>query len=713
MKRAKIGKKLPKEELLMPKVISIMFVNKIVIMRKFIYSVFFLLSLTLSLTAQNVDFDKKNFEDSKGLKKAKQEIKEGDNLFKVGGRDIRFALPHYMSAYEFNPDNAELNYKIGRCLLFTPEKFKSYNFFERARLLDPNVSPDINYYLGLGHHLNYRFDEAIKSYDRHKLFLQKSSDATMLREVNKRIEECKSGMKYVEKPERVWIDNLGPKINSPYPEYGIVLNLDESVMMFTTRRPQDSDPELNVMFEKIYQSNKKGKEWTLATKMSGELDSYGHNAIICLSPDGQKMLLYRDDSGDGNIYESLLKNGQWTKPEKLGKNINTKHHEPTAWYSPDGNILYFVSDKPDDNYGGKDIFKSHWDFRKKRWGEPINLGPTINTEFDEEGVFMHPDGVTLYFASQGHSSMGGYDIFKSVMQSDGSWSEPENIGYPINTTDDDVFFVVSASGRHAYFSSFREGGLGEKDLYKITFLGEEKEPVLNTEDNLLAALDKPIREVVVEKKVEVKSSRMAMLKGLVVDAKTQKKVKAEIEVVDNEINSVIANYQTDDLEGKFLLSLPAGKNYGIAVKADGYLFHSENFDLPDSIGFRVYEKRIELKKVEIGERIVLKNIFFDYDKSRIRRESENELDRLIKLLEDNKSLKIEISGHTDNIGSAAYNQTLSESRAKAVVDYLVDKGIAKNRLEYKGYGKDQPIATNDTPEGRQENRRTEFKILSK
>ena len=686
---------------------------------KTIYLTALLTLLSLSILAQqNVEFDRGNFDDKKGYRQAKKDIKEGDDFYERGAHFMRIALPFYEKANDFNPDNAELNYKIGRCLLRTARKFEAFDYFVKAKKLDPNVSEDIHYYIGRGYHLNYKFDEAIQEYNTYKNTLNPKKQERELADTHKKIQECNYGKQHVANPIRVWIDNLGKNINSKFPEYGIVLNGDETEMMFTSRRPSTTggqmDPVLNEYHEDIYYSVKTGKSWSPARTLSEKINTDGHDAIIALSPDGQKLLVYRDDKGVGNIYESVKKKGEWSKPKKLGKNINTKNHEPTAWYSPDGKILYFVSSREDDgSHGGKDIFKSYWDEKKERWGEAINLGPTINTPYDEDGVFMHPDGKTLYFSSQGHSSMGGYDIFKSELQDDDTWSKPENIGYPINTTDDDVFFVVSASGRHAYYSSFQEDGYGEKDLYKITFLGNEKEPILNAEDKLLAGLDQAVRGVVIEPKVEVKSSRMAMLKGKVRDAKSKEPVEAILEVIDNEKNEIITTHSTDDVEGKFLFSLPAGKNYGIAVKAEGYLFHSENFILPDSTGFRMYEKIIDLKKVEVGEKIVLRNIFFDYDKYTLRDESEAELERLTKLMEDNGTLRIEISGHTDSRGSAQYNQQLSQNRAKTVVEYLIEKGIDKSRLEFKGYGEEQPIASNDTSEGRQENRRTEFKILGK
>jgi outer membrane protein OmpA-like peptidoglycan-associated protein len=310
--------------------------------------------------------------------------------------------------------------------------------------------------------------------------------------------------------------------------------------------------------------------------------------------------------------------------------------------------------------------------------------------------------------------MGGYDIFKSVYDDvTKTWSTPENLGYPVNTPDDDVFFVVSASGKHGYYASINGNGYGEKDIYMVTFLGAEKPMVMNNEDNLLASQTAPVKETVIAPVMQIKEAQLTILKGVITDAMTKKPLEATIELVDNTKNMVVATFTSNSATGKYLVSLPAGRNYGIAVKKEGYLFHSENFDIPATAAFQEVTKDVELKNVAVGSKIILKNIFFDFDKATLRPESTNELERLTKLLQDVPTLKIEIGGHTDSKGADDYNKKLSDNRAKAVVTYLIGKGIAADRLTSAGYGEEQPIATNDTDEGRQMNRRTEFKIISK
>lgn len=667
--------------------------------------------------AQNVEFTKENFKDNKdGLKDAKNNIEDGDKLFEQGSIFYKQALDFYAKANQFNPNNALLNFKLGKCYLYSNFKLKSIPYLEKAIQLNASVDPQVHYVMAKAYHLDMQWDKAISEYKAFQATLTQVSEfKELIQEVNKHIEECLTGKELVKNPLRVFIDNIGPEINSQYPDYGPVISADESVMLFTSRRPNTTgggiDPGINEPFEDIYISTKKDGKWTPAQNMGKPVNTEDHDANSGLSADGQKFLIYIGKN-NGDLYEAELKGATWSKPERMNKNINTDYHESSACYSPDGKTVYFVSDKPDGGLGDRDIYMSSKD-EKGKWGKAINLGPTINTAYGEEGVFLHPDGKTMYFSSQGHKTMGGYDIFKSVYEN-GKWSEPVNLGYPVNTPDDDVFFVTSASSKHGYYASFNGNGYGEKDIYMITFLGYEKPMILNNEDNLLASQTAPVKETVIAPTVQIKEAQLTILKGVITDEMTKQPLEATIEIVDNLKNEVIASFTSNSATGKYLVSLPAGRNYGIAVKKENYLFHSENFDIPNTAAYQEVVKDVALKNIAVGSKIILKNIFFDFDKATLRPESTNELERLTNLLKvDAPTLKIEISGHTDSKGADAYNKTLSNNRAKAVVDYLISKGIAADRLTSVGYGEEQPIATNDTDEGRQLNRRTEFKIISK
>ena len=682
------------------------------------YFVLAFIVLSSGLFAQSVEFDKANFkEDKDGLKTAKDNLKTGDDFYAQGPGFYRDAIAPYEAANTFNPNNADLNFKLGECYLASMFKYKALPYLEKAVKLNPSVDPYIHFLLGKAYHLDMQFDKAVSEYSKYQRTVMNGSDPYIVQEIMMRLEQCSNGKKLVANPIRVFVDNMGDNINTKYNEYGAVISADESVLVFTARRPNSTggkiDPQLNENFEDIYISYKQPDgSWSPSKNIGEPINSNDHDANSGISNDGQRFAIYLGKSNGGDLYESRLTGDIWSKPESMGKNINTKDfHESSACYSPDGNILYFVSDKPG-GAGDHDIYISKLD-DKGNWGEAVNIGNVINTPYSEEGVYMHPDGKTLYFSSQGHSSMGGFDIFKSVYNEKTKvWSKPENLGYPVNTTDDDVFFVISASGRHGYYTSMGTDSRGLRDLYVVTFLGDEKQVVLNNEDNLLASVAAPVKEVVVAPVIEVKEAQLTILKGVITDALTTKVLEAEIEIVDNQANVVIATFKSNSATGKYLVSLPAGKNYGIAVKKEGYLFHSENFDIPSTAAFQTVEKDVELKGLKVGSKIVLKNIFFDLDKATLRPESTAELNRLIKLMADVPTLKIELSGHTDSQGSDTYNQTLSEKRAKAVVDYLTNAGVAAGRLVSAGYGETQPISTNDTKEGRQLNRRTEFKVLS-
>jgi outer membrane protein OmpA-like peptidoglycan-associated protein len=692
--------------------------------------------------SQSIEFDKDNFPGKKDeMKAARKQVDIGTEFYMQGRKEFEdfkksyfsehryYPVSHYdyqKSGYNnfrdaisplgegqrFNPNNARLNYMLGFISFITdPTTPQTLKYFETAYKLDPIAEADMSFWLAWSYQLNSRWDEAIKHY---QLYLsQGKKNAGETDDVNKKIAECNSGKKYSATPERVFVDNLGSAINSTFPEYGPSISADEETIIFTARRDNSTggkrDENDNGYYEDIYISVKSNGKWQASKQLSKTVNTDNHDAAAGLSSDGSKLYVYRHSGKDGgDLYESVLFGVDWEAPIHMNKYINTKYHESSVSLSFDGRRMYFVSNK-ESGLGDRDIYYSDMDV-KGEWGASKNIGPVINTKYAEEAVFMHPDGVTLYFSSKGHNSMGGYDIFKSTLLN-GVWSAPENLGYPINGPDDDVFFVVSGSGSRAYFASSKTGGFGEKDLYKITFLGPEKAPLLNTQDQLIAMAANPVSNLKVENAVDVASAKLTILKGVVSDAKTHQPLESSIDLIDNDKNVVLATFKSNSSTGKYLVNLPSGKNYGIAVKRDGYLFHSENFNLPNNAAFQEFTKDVALKKIEIGSTIVLRNIFFDFDKATIRPESANELERLIKLLNDNPTLKIELGSHTDSKGSDDYNWKLSESRSKSVVDYLIGKGISTARLVAKGYGETKPIDTNDTDEGRQNNRRTEFKIL--
>lgn len=622
------------------------------------------------------------------------------------------ALTVYLYLDTLTPGNPNVAFNIGVCYVNSMlEKSKAIPYLEKAvenvSLDYTGVADDITapifafYYLGRAYMIVYKLEDAIKYFEKFKYYLTET-DVDLLKDVNRQIEMCYNAKKLMLNPVSIKIENLGEPINSPYPDYSPVVTPDESSIIFTSRREgstcgkKDTDGKY---FEDIYIANlgpdKKG--WGLGYgKIGSNINTCGHEASISISLDGKKLFIYRDDNGDGNIYMSELKNSEWSSPEKLSSEINSKYWETHACLSPDGNTLYFVSNRPG-GYGGRDIYQCE-KLASGKWAPAVNLGPKINTEYDEESPFIIADGVTLYFASKGHESMGGFDIFTSTLSEDGFWSTPENFGYPINTTDDDVFYVPTKDEKDAYYASAKEAGFGDLDIYKLSIVAQKK--------------------------------LVAHLKGVIFDELSYKPIEAKIEVLDTKTNDIIANFTSNAETGDYYVSLPTGKTFTINVTADKYTDYTETFIIPDTITDPDINKAIilsklpaaltkdtkivfENKEVSVGKRIVLNNVFFDFDKYTLRPESKTELDKWVAFLKENPNLKIEISGHTDNKGTAIYNYTLSDNRAKAVYDYFAENGIAKTRMKWKGYGFDQPISTNLTDEGRQKNRRTEIKITSR
>ena len=454
-------------------------------------------------------------------------------------------------------------------------------------------------------------------------------------------------------------------------------------------------------------------KWQTPKPLKGKVNTEQDDICSNYSYNGTKMLMSKitgtGDAAHFDIYEAFLHGDSWSEPVSFSRNINLKSNDIFASYNFNDKLIYYAKDKKD-GQNGYDIMVSGAKNKKNReYGFPTRE-MNVSSTFNDGPIYLHPDGKRMYFASEGFNSMGGYDIFVSYKVKGGGWTKPENMGAPINTPYDDYFFAATANGKFAYIASNRPGGKGGFDIYKVTFWGPEKEPAFAVEDYLLASVAKPLNDPIGEAVQVTETVNLTVFKGKTIDALTKKAVEATIEITDNSTGSIIETFTTNSASGKFLLSLNSGGNYGIAVKADGYLFHSENFDIPSGSAYNLVNKTIELKNIKIGSKIALRNVFFDTGKSDIRSESNAELDRLVKLMKDVPGLKIELSGHTDNTGSAQGNITLSQSRAEAVVNYLISKGIAKNRLTAKGYGSDRPVADNSTSEGRQLNRRTEFEI---
>ncbi|WP_345238073.1 OmpA family protein [Hymenobacter saemangeumensis] len=685
------------------------------------FSACYLFALTLfwgalqPAAAQNVPFSSDKFLNKDALKAAQRALKDGEEHYTNKPPRYAAALPLFLEAQKLNPNNAALNMRLGDCYLNLGDKTLALSHLQKAAELESGPAPRMHYLLARAYHQNAKWAEAIKEYEKARPVAvgpaKKGQPAEVpVADIARGIAQSKTGQSLMQHPLRVFVDNLGPGLNSPEADHSPLISADESTLFLTSRRQGSTGGNKASdgagFNEDIYVAIKNGADWAPARNPSTPLNSSGHDAGVALSPDGQRLLLHADNS-PGDLSESRLTASGWSKPRPLGSHINTKYDETSASYSPDGKYVYFVSNKPEGSLGGRDIYRAEIEGKNP----PQNLGSAINTPFDEEGVFMMPDGKTLYFSSQGHSSMGGFDIFKSVLKN-GMWSAPENVGWPINSPDDEVFFVLSASGRFGYVASDRPGGQGGKDIYRITFLGPEKRPFLSQQDRLLAASPVPVKQALPVVTVPVVTPEVTVLKGVITDIGSPQTLQAQIEVIDNVTGQVVSALQSS-ANGKYLVSLPSGANYGIVVRHENYLYHSENVNLPPSAGYAEVVKNVRLQKMEPGSNVVLSNVFFEPGKATLRPESTAELERLVKLLNENSKLKLQLTSHTDNSGSPEANLGLSERRAQAVMAYLTDHKIKPDRLTAAGYGGTMPIAANTTEAGRQQNQRTTFKVVSK
>jgi outer membrane protein OmpA-like peptidoglycan-associated protein len=674
----------------------------------------------------NIPFNKDAFSNDKdGFKKAVNEIELGDVFFYRGSEsDLAKALTHYLKADTFNHYSTNLSYKIGVCFLNSLQKFTSleYLIFAYEKAPVDTKYDDIDFYLGQAYHLNEKWDKAIEHYRTYKEEVVRK-DKNLAFYVNKKMGECRTGQKLSDNPIRVWVENLGPEVNSEYSDFGPVISADNRVLFFTSRRADTKGgekDETGMYLEDIYVSKRSFEgDWLKAENIGSPVNTETHDATVGLAPDGKSLLTYHGVSkNDGNILITKQNDdGTWMQTTDMGSDVNTKYHETAATLSFDEKTLFFVSDKPG-GFGKHDIYIAHWDEENNAWGKAENVGPTINTEFDEKGVFFHTDNKTLYFSSQGHKTMGGLDIFKSEYDSETKeWSRPINIGSPINTPDDDVYFVMTGNERYAYYSSFRANGLGEKDIYKVTFLGEEKEPLLAyvdiVDDNFINEFKST--SLFVDKS-------LVMLKGSVTDGDTKTPLMTIVSIIDGNTNEKIANITTDG-NGNYMQVVEAGKEYAISTSLSGYTIASQRVKTNKSDSGTEIEANLELFPPVDGGEFVLRNIYFGFDELDLRDESVEELDKLVKIMNENPSLKIELGGNTDRRGPSGYNMKLSQSRADVAKDYLVRKNISENRVSAKGYGETNLEISGEMinslngfkekEEAHQKNRRTVVTITAK
>jgi outer membrane protein OmpA-like peptidoglycan-associated protein len=560
---------------------------------------------------------------------------------------------------------------------------KAMDCYKSAIQIDPKVYPPAYYIMANLYFEMEKYTDAKANYLVYLSFNPKIQ--AELRRIQENLVLCDFRAEMMKNPVPFKPVNIGSNINTSGSEYINAISLDESQLYFTRK---GTDPRSDESFFRSTSARSTSGQlnWSPAIEIGAPINTPGNEGALCVSPDGMTIIITccsrRDSYGSCDLYSANKVGKTWSEPVNLGPEINSTAWESQPCLGADGRTLYFVS-AVSGGFGGSDIYKSTLQ-DNGYWDVPVNMGDSINTSSDEMSPFIHPDGHTLYFSSRGHKGMGGADLFVSRLGKNDRWLKPENLGYPVNTNRDEINLIINAKGTEAFISAERENVVGNMDIYRF------------------------------ELPVQSRPTPVSYVKGNVFDKNTLIPLSANFELIDMQSSKVVINSTSDQVTGEFVMTLPVDKDYALNVSCKGYLFYSMNFKLSsESDSINAVKLNIPMQAVAVGEKVVLRNIFFETDKYELLPDSKAELGKLISFLLKNNNLRIEIGGHTDKEGSEAHNLTLSQNRAKAVYDYLVSKGITAEKLSYKGYGETMPISGNDTPEARASNRRTEFKVISK
>jgi outer membrane protein OmpA-like peptidoglycan-associated protein/tetratricopeptide (TPR) repeat protein len=599
-----------------------------------------------------------------------------DQLGKAINRDPNFMEAHNLLAiaYVEQEKNDLAVAELKKCIELNP-RFSAYNYFMLAKIQ-----------MSRG-----EYGDAKKAYQAYVTFPAASAENKAIAQQD--IANCDFAIEAMKHPKPFKLVNMGPNINTASDEYFPSITADGLLFLFT-RDIKDSQSPYGHQ-EDFFVSLKNGVEWGPSYSIGAPINTIDNEGAPSVTADGQLVIftacetygdygMGRQGYGSCDIFYSQRYGEKWTKPQNLGPKINSNNWESQPSFSSDGRTLYFVRGSNNkDGTKNQDIYIAQLT-EEGEWGAAVKLSDKVNTPGREESVFIHPDNQTLYFSSDGHTGMGGLDIFMSKRQPDGEWGEPVNLGYPINTAGDENSILVGPDGKLAYFASNRAGGQGGLDMYQFELPQE----------------DRP--------------EQITYMKGKVYDSKTKKPLAAQFELIDLKTAKTVMLSTSNPGNGEFLVTLPANRDYALNVSRPGYAFYSDNFSMTGGADInKPFMKDVPLQPIDTGTIVVLKNIFFETGKYNLKDESKGELKKVIDFMVFNKNLKIELRGHTDNVGDDKSNLLLSQNRAKAVYDYLITNGIPKERLAYKGYGETIPIADNNTPEGRERNRRTEFKVIGK
>ncbi|HON18262.1 MAG TPA: OmpA family protein [Salinivirgaceae bacterium] len=606
-------------------------------------------------------------------------FEQGKNFYQIGAYSL--ALEQLQKAVYYDRNHFDAYMVMAQCYQEMDSIPQQINAINNAISINANLFPPVYILRAEANYLLGEYESANNDIEYFKKQFNESYQENR-KHVDPLAEKVSFALNAVRNPVDIELVSLPSQINTFRDEYWPSFTVDNSQFFFTRQVKLSKDR----FREDIWKCEVNQSVFGVPQPLSEIVNTNDNEGAAFVSPDGRYVLFTGCNRSDGfgscDIYLTVNKNGEWKQPKNLGPIVNTRHWESRPVISSDGRTLYFSSNRPG-GYGKTDIYKSQlmgYDTEGfPVWGAPQNLGPEINSEGREMSPFIHPDNVTLYFSSDYHTGMGRYDIFKSVYKN-GKWTKPVNLGYPINTHGDETGIFVQCDGKTAFIAK-STGNPSQVDIYQF----------------------------------ELPQSARAMAatyaKGKVIDKETKLPIEATIEVFQvNDTNAPIT--VMSDKKGEFLIPMTSGKRYGMNIEKTGYLFYSKHFQI-DSIDVEAYQMIVELESIDKGKVLILNNVFFEFDSHFLSQESQIELNKLVDFLNQNPGVKIEIGGHTDNKGEASYNQNLSENRAKAVLNYLVQNKISKERLTYKGYGDTNPVADNKTEEGRALNRRTEIKITDR
>lgn len=593
-----------------------------------------------------------------------------------------------------NSDYAKAKEYLNKALEKSPEYVEAALLMADLYKKEDDLDQSIFYYeMALRHnppfytHLFYgqvlfakgRYEEALREFDIYAA--SPRANPKYVEEVNKYRRNCKFAMTAMAKPKDYDPINLGSKVNTDQMEYFPSISADGTKLVFTHRKLEGAKQDEDFWITSYDTSS---GEWAKAQPLRGFLNTTYNEGAQTITADGNIIYFAACQRPDGvgscDLYASFYKGeGVWSRPVNLGKNVNTRRWESQPSISSDGRTLYFIR--------GNNSFDKNLDIFYSElgddgvWSKAERIKGYVNTKGQETSPFIHFDNQSIYFSSNGHPGMGDLDFFVSRRMPDGSWGKPQNLGYPINTSGQEFSLIVAPDGKTGFFSSdSKEGGLGMLDLYSFE-LPEESQAI-----------------------------ETAYIKGRIINKKTRSPVATAISFSDLKSGDEVLKSQSLK-DGRYFSVLPGNSDYALSIRKKGFLLYSKNFSLETQTADRAFVLNVELIPIEVGERVELENVFFAFDSFELDSKSHVELNIVREFLTENPTVKISIEGHTDSQGSKTYNKKLSTDRAKSVYDYLIANGIESGRLAYKGFGADAPLASNDTEEGREKNRRTEMRII--